>query len=119
MRRSLMNDSAAKGDRGDVSFSGRAQAKNEAHRARRQVRLVRVRHHRWTEQGSRFQRVFRQKVGADQQPPLLGDLGVFRQQFLQLFKAIQEALRQIKVALRKVGRNLLQQRADLVPPARP
>ena len=30
MRRSLMDDSAAKGDGGDVSFASGAQAKNEA-----------------------------------------------------------------------------------------
>ena len=96
-----------------MTFPGRAQAENEAHRALRQARLVRVRHHRGAEQRRGFQGVLGQKVGADQKPALGRELGMCRHQLPQLLKAIQEALPQLKVALRKVGRDLLQQRPTI------
>ena len=53
-----MNDAAAKRDGRDMAFPRRAQAENKPQRARRQTRLIGMRHDGRIEQGSGFQRTF-------------------------------------------------------------
>ena len=59
-----------------MPFAGGAQAENESQRAGRQTGLIGVRNDGGIEQRGRFQGVFGEEVGADQQPSLFGELPV-------------------------------------------
>jgi len=97
-----MNDTSSKRDGGNVAFTRGAQAENKPQRARRQTSLVRVRYDGRIEQGSGFQRVLREEIGADQEPPSFGYV-LKRQRLAHLFEALEEELADLLVALRKLS----------------
>ena len=66
-----IDNPAAKLDGGDVAFAGGSEAHNEPAGAFRIRLLARNLNDRGIEQCRRLHRVFRGKVRADQQPPLL------------------------------------------------
>ena len=109
-----MDDAGSKSDGGNVPFPGGAQAENKPQSAGWQIGLVRVRNDGWIEQGSGFQGVFGQKIGADQQSPLFGQVLILRQPLADLFEAFQKELADLLVPLGEVGADLVQERTDLV-----
>ena len=97
-----------------MSFPGGAQAENKSQRAGRQTRLVRVRNDGRIEQGSGFQGVFGQEIGADQQPSLFGEFLIRRQRLADLFEAFQKEFADLLVPLGELSGDFVQQRADPV-----
>ena len=109
-----MDDAGAKRDGRNVSFAGGAQAQNEAQRAGRQFRLIGVRNDGGIEQGRRFQRVFGQEIGSDQQPSCFGHFRIGRQRLADLFEALQEEIANLLVALGELSADLGEQFVDAV-----
>ncbi len=107
-----MDNAGSKRDGGDVPFSSGAQAENEPQRSSLQARLIGVRDDGGIEQRRGFQRVFRQKVGADQEPSLFGHIPIRQHQAAHLFEAFQEAIVNVIVPLGKFSGDFIQQRAD-------
>ena len=78
----------------------------------RQVRLVRVRDDGGIEQGRRFQGVFGQEIGADQQLSLFGEFLIGQQEVADLFESFQKEFADLLVALGEFGGDFVQERAD-------
>jgi hypothetical protein len=97
-----------------VSFPGGAQAEDEPQSAGRQICLVRVRNDGWIEQGSGFQGVFGQEIGADQQSSLFGHILIRQQRLADLFEAFQKKIADLLVSLGEFSGDVLQERADSV-----
>jgi hypothetical protein len=108
-----MEDSGSKRNGRNVPFSGGAETENEAQGAGWQAGLVGVRHDGGIEQRGGFQRVLGQEKGADQQPPLFGNIAIGRQQVVDLFKAFQKDCADLLVPLGEFGGDSLHQGADL------
>ena len=87
-----------KRQRRHMSFADGAQTENEAQAALRRARLVGMRHDARVEQRRRFERIFVEKIGADQLPLVFGKGAVRRQGLLHLVGARLERLQQVAVA---------------------
>jgi hypothetical protein len=109
-----MDDTGSKSDGGNVSFPSGAQAENKPQSAGREIRLVRVRNDGWIEQGSGFQGVFGQEIGADQESSLFGHFLIRQYQLADLFEAFQEEIANVLVPLGEFGGDFVQERADSV-----
>ena len=96
-----MDDAGSESDGGNVAFPGGAQAENEPQGAGREAGLVGVRNDRWIEQGSGFQGVFGEEIGADQEPSRFGQFRVRCQRLAHLFEAFQKELADVLVPLRR------------------
>ena len=102
-----MDDSGSKRDGRNVPFAGSAQAENESQSAARQAGLIGVRHDGGIEQRGRFQGVFGQEIGADQQPPLFGELPIRQEHVADLFKAFQKELADVLMPRARIRRRFL------------
>ena len=78
----------------------------------RHVRLVGVRHDGWIKQSRGFQGKFGDKIGSDQQAPLLGGRVARRQQIADFFESIQQVLADLAVPPEELRHDRLEQRAD-------
>src|SRR5664279_4683994 len=109
-----MDDTGSKSDGGNVSFPSGAQAENKPQSAGREISLVRVRNDGWIEQGSGFQGVLGQEIGADQESSLFGHFRIRQQRLADLFKAFEEGLADLLVPLGEFSGDFVQQWADSV-----
>jgi hypothetical protein len=107
-----MDNTGSKRDGGNVPFAGSAQAENEPQRSSFEARLIGMGDHGGIEQRGGFQRVFRQEIGADQEPSWFGNFPIRQHQVAHLFEALQEAMVNVRVPLGKFGGDFVQQRAD-------
>src|SRR5580704_2786530 len=78
-----------------MSFAGGAETENEAQATRRRVRLIGVWHDRGVEQGRGFERIFVEKISADQLALGLGEGAVSRQRLFHDVGARFERLQQV------------------------
>jgi hypothetical protein len=108
-----VDHAGAESNRRYVPFADGAQAEDESATPGGQARLVGVPHHRWIEQGGRFQRVFLREERPDQQPPVLADRLIGGQVTLDRFKAVQEEFADPLVARAKLPHYILQKVFDL------
>ena len=102
----------AKRDRRDVSLARRPQAQDESKRARRQIRLVGVRHDRGVEERRGFERVLVREVGAEKQAPFVGDGLVRAQPGPNLVEPSPQEIPDLHVPLPELHLDLRQQRPD-------
>ena len=107
-----VQEAGAKSDRGDVAFARGPQTQDESQRARRKVRLVRVRHDRGIEQRRRFEGILVAEIRAKQQLAFDGELLVGAQTGTGLFEPPAEELPGLRVALAELGLHLLPERVD-------
>jgi len=112
-RPKMVQVSRAERDRRDVPFAGGPKAQDEAHRSRRKVGLVRVRHDRGIEQRRRFERVLVREIGAEKQLPLLGKPGTGPQPGSHLLETPPQEFQDLHVTIAELGFHLRQQRCDL------
>src|ERR1700737_4668792 len=85
-----VDDTRSKSDGGNVSLPRSAQAEDKTQCTGRQVRLVRVRDDGGIEQGCRFQGVFANEIGADQQLSLFRNFLIGQQEVADLFESFQK-----------------------------
>jgi hypothetical protein len=97
-----------------VSFPSGAQAEDKPQSAGREIRLVGMRNDGWIEQGRGLQGVFGQKIGADQEASLFGQLLIRPNRFADLLEAFQEQIPDSMVPLGELGRYFIEQRGDAV-----
>ena len=97
-----VDNPAAKFDGGDVAFTGGTEAHNEPARAFGIRFLVCNLHDRGVEKCRRFHRVFRSKVSANQQSPLLGHVVDIRHKAGHPFKIPLQALPEVAVTVGEI-----------------
>ena len=100
------DETRAERQRGNMSLADRTQAENETSAARRYSRLIRMGHDTRIEQSSCFERIFVQKVRADEPALVLGERRVFGEGVFHLSRASLERLEQIAVASQKILQHL-------------
>ena len=87
--------------------------RQESPRSGLEPRLVGVPDHRGIEKRSRFERVFLGEVGADQHPAIFAHLLIGQKVLLDLFKAVQEEVAGLLMAVVKLAHHVAEQEVDL------
>src|ERR1039457_4893631 len=93
----------SKCNRRNVPLPGGTQAEDEPQSACRETRLIRMRNDRRIEQRRGFQRIFGQKIGTNQMPPLDGEILIALERLADLFKTFQENTIKILNGLGELG----------------